>query len=165
MLVEYARRKGLQAADAEDAAQETMVDFAAAYRSGQYDRGRGRLQQWLHGFASRRIEKIRIAQKRGGQPINGAGRTEFFDQLPARDGSDDVWEEEWERHVLGLCQEQLRREFDEKHVRAFELYAIEGRPVSEVATTVGMSVNAVYICKTRTLSRLRELQAELAEVW
>ena len=165
MLVEYARRKGLQAADAEDAAQETLADFAAAYREGQYDRERGRLRQWLHGFASRRIEKVRAARQRGGQPMNDEGRTEFFDQLPARAGPDVVWEEEWERHVLGLCQEQIRREFDEKHVKAFELYAIEGKPVADVAALVGMTVNAVYICKTRTLSRLRELQTELAEVW
>ncbi|HPF41171.1 MAG TPA: sigma factor [Phycisphaerae bacterium] len=165
MLVAYARRKGLQAADAEDAAQEALADFANAYRRGQYERDRGRLRQWLYGFAARRIEKIREGGRKAGQPINSAGRTEFFDQIVAPDQLDEIWEEEWERHVLNLCQDQIRREFDPGHVQAFEAFAIEGRPAAEVAASCGMTANAVYICKTRILTRLRELQSELAEIW
>ncbi|MCB9851711.1 MAG: hypothetical protein H6819_01345 [Phycisphaerales bacterium] len=165
MLVGYAQRKGLQSADAEDAAQEALADFATAYRKGQYQRDRGRLRQWLHGFAARRIEKIRAGAARAGRPVNGDGRTAFFDQLEVPDQLDEVWEEEWERHVLSLCQEQIRREFDAVHIQAFEAYAMEGKPAAVVAETSGLSVNAVYICKTRILTRLRELQAELAEIW
>ncbi len=165
LLFEYGRRKGLQPTDAEDAAQEALADFATAYREGEYDRARGRLRQWLYGFAAHRIKRVQQRNQKVGHIPNAEGRTQFFNDLPAPDEIDAIWETEWERHVLQLCREQIRREFQSDHVAAFEKYALEGLPPDEVAAVTGMSVNAVYICKSRILARLRELQDELAQLW
>jgi RNA polymerase sigma-70 factor (ECF subfamily) len=62
--------------------------------------------------------------------------------------------------VLSRCLEQVHREFDPNVFEAFKLYALSERPVDEVAEHLRMSNNAVYIAKSRVLSRLRELQRQ-----
>jgi RNA polymerase sigma factor (sigma-70 family) len=161
-VIAYARRRGLQEADAEDLAQECLADFVRAYQGGQYDRTRGRLRQWLSGFVARRVSKA--FAKRAHEPGVG-GDTSFMQNVSEEDPLDKLWEEEWERSVLDICKQHIRREFDDQQCSIFEAYAIQGRKAEEVALEFGVSTNSVYIYKTRILSRLRELQLELSEIW
>ena len=39
--------------------------------------------------------------------------------------------------------------------QAFRQTALEGKPAAEVAETLGMSVGAVYVAKSRVLARLK----------
>lgn len=161
----YALKRGLQVADCEDVAQETLADFAVAYRAGQYDRAQGRLRQWLSGFARRRVAKFLTKRARREEIVALPDHSGVMNDAVGGENIDALWEEEWERHLVHLCKEQVRREFDEKQYRAFDLYALRGRPAADVATELGMTANAVYIAKTRILTRLRELQEDLAQVW
>ena len=68
-----------------------------------------------------------------------------------------TWEDQWRRMVLKSCLEQARREFDSKVVTAFELYGLRGIGIEDVCRQLEMSRNAVYIAKSRVLSRLRAL--------
>ena len=56
------------------------------------------------------------------------------------------------RRALQLIQ----TEFVERTWRAFLLLTVEGKPAADVAAELGMSLGAVYIAKSRVLSRLRE---------
>ena len=47
VIVAFARRLGMSEDDAQDAAQEALITFAAAYREGKYSRDKGRLRSWL----------------------------------------------------------------------------------------------------------------------
>jgi RNA polymerase sigma-70 factor (ECF subfamily) len=62
--------------------------------------------------------------------------------------------------TLMACLEQVRKELDPAVFEAFRLYALEDKPVEEVAVQLTMSHNAVYIAKSRVLSRLRQLERE-----
>ena len=61
-VVAFARRMGLKGADADDAAQETLLAFARAYREGRYDSSKGRLSEWLFGIALK-MHQRKILQK------------------------------------------------------------------------------------------------------
>ncbi len=74
-----------------------------------------------------------------------------------------VWNEEHDRHVMRKLMEQLRQEFDSKTWSAFEQFAIANRPAAEVAEALGMTSNAVFIAKSRVLSRLRRESAGLLD--
>ena len=163
LILTYAKRRGLQDADAEDAAQDTLADFARAYKQGQYDRSRGRLRHWLGGFAARRIARVRADQRRHVQPIVGSGNSAILRELPDPHTDDEVWEAQWKEHTLTLCMQQVRQEFDERHVRGFEQHALQQRPADEVARELGLSRNALYVAKSRILARIREIQAEIEE--
>jgi RNA polymerase sigma-70 factor (ECF subfamily) len=158
VVANFARKLGLSATDAEDAAQETMVEFLKAFRGGKYDREQGRLSSWLLGVA-----KHVILNLRGNQPLerliaDKTTGTSFWDMIEDENGIKHTWDTEWRQMVLTRCLEQARRESDQKVFKAFELYALLQKPVEEVCQTLGMSRNAVYIAKSRILSKLRQLQ-------
>lgn len=158
MVVNFATQLGLSATDAEDAAQETMVAFLKAFRDGKYDREKGRLRNWLFGVAKRVILNLRGHQPLERLVADKATGTSFWDLIQDDHDIERSWENQWRQMVLTKCLEQARREFDPKVFEAFELYALSQMSVDEVAQRLTMSRNAVYIAKSRVLSRLRRLE-------
>jgi RNA polymerase sigma factor (sigma-70 family) len=159
-IVRFACDLGLAADEAEDVAQETLMDFVRAYRNGQYDRERGRLSAWLFGIAHRRV---RYAwRKRADQPrqVAGAERTAFWENLPDEEAARESWDASWEQTVLDQCLRQVRAEVESNTIRAFELFALQGRSAADVAGELGMSRNAVFIAKHRVMKRVLELMRQ-----
>jgi RNA polymerase sigma-70 factor (ECF subfamily) len=69
----------------------------------------------------------------------------------------DWWDEiEYRRQLVGQAMEALRREFQPTTWRAFRECAVCGRNAREVAAELGLSINAVYLARSRVLRRLRE---------
>jgi len=163
-VVMFARDLGLPLDEAEDAAQETLKEFVTAYRQGKYDRNRGRLRSWLFGIAHRVVLNRRrlLARDRKRQPAGQ--RTAFWDALPAEELAYKSWDEHWQRAVFTQCMQQVQTELDPKTVRAFELFAMNGRPASDVAADLGMSRNAVFLAKHRVLKRIRQLRDQIDDV-
>jgi RNA polymerase sigma-70 factor (ECF subfamily) len=160
-IAAYARRRGLSDADAEDAAQETLAAFADAYRRGAYDKTRGRLSQWLFGFARNKVERaFEAAHKHGGD----VRASELASGLAGGDAVDPEWEEAWERAMLEQCLASARGEFAGSTWRVFEMLVLENRSVDETAAETGLSRNAVYIAKHRVLGRVQELLRDCDEV-
>jgi RNA polymerase sigma-70 factor (ECF subfamily) len=159
IVVNYARRCGLQPADAEDIAQESLTEFLRAYRAGRYDRARGtRLRDWLKGIAANRVKDFLRRQARGQerQVASTDSQTDFMLQVPAGE-EEDPWEHEWRAAVLKMCIDAVRTEFDTGTLHAFEEYAVRQRPVGDVAQELGMTPNAIYIAKSRVIERMRVL--------
>ena len=163
MIFNFAKSLGLSAADAEDAAQETMIAFLRALRDGKYDKQRGQLSHWLFGVAKRVILNFRKRLPREHLVADATTGTSFWDRLQDASAVRQTWDNEWRRMVLEKCLRQARRQLDQKAFRAFELYALFQKPVTEVAQMLGMSRNAVYIAKSRVLSKLRQLQQDFEE--
>jgi RNA polymerase sigma-70 factor (ECF subfamily) len=161
-VVQFGRLRGLAELDAEDAAQEAFVAFLEAYREGRYDRQRGRLSQWLFGFADRCIRRAR--RERGAVPLPAAGVLPVHVDLEAPDASEQAWEEEWERALLQECIRRARPEFRPPTFRAFELAVREKRPAAEIAAELGVDVKSVYNAKHRVIQRIREIRRLLEEV-
>lgn len=166
MIVKYAVRSGLRSADAEDAAQQTMIAFCTAYQQGKYDREKGRLRFWLYGIARNQIKSVfRRRAKQEVQVAEDTAQTDFFARQPDEADLEKVWEEEWREAVLRQCLEEVHREFDAKSIEAFELFAWKGLPAQEVAERLGMTPNAVFIVKSRILKRIRELVPDMEKIW
>lgn len=162
-IVRFACDLGLAADEAEDVAQETLMDFVRAYRSGQYDREKGRLSAWLFGIAHRRVRHA--WRKRADQrQVAGAERTAFWDNLPDEEVTRQSWDASWEEMVLDQCLQQVRAEVESSTIRAFELFALQGRPAADVAGELGMSRNAVFIAKHRVMKRVLELRRQFEAV-
>lgn len=159
-MVGFARRLGLNEADAEDAAQQALMAFAEAYRLGRYDRGKGRLSDWLFGIAYREImsERRRYA-RRAVRLEPGGGRTSLWEALPDEGGATRFWDQEWEQALLERCLTQVQREVEEPSYRAFELVVRHHQSADQAAELLGVPVKSVYNAKHRILKRIRELRA------
>ena len=166
VLLTIVGRAGFCEEDAADVVQETLMAFLEAFRGGKYDRERGRLQSWLRGIALNKIrEARRRLAKRGVQVVDQTDGTGFMNRVPDVRELTDVFSEEWERGVMAECLRQVGREVDEQTFQAFRLYALEDQPAEQVAERLGVSRNTVYISKSRVLSRLRQLQHEVTQIW
>jgi RNA polymerase sigma-70 factor (ECF subfamily) len=157
VIVHFAKQLGLTAADAEDAAQETMVEFLKAFKNGKYDRKKGRLSSWLFGVAKRVILNFRDRQPLEHLIADKTTGTSFWELVQDDSSIGRTWESEWRQMVLTKCLEKARQEFAQKIFKAFELYALSEVPIGDVCQQLKMSRNAVYIAKYRVLSRLRVL--------
>jgi len=160
VVVNFARKLGLSATDAEDAAQEAIVAFLKAFRDGKYEREKGRLSNWLFGVAKRVILNFRAGQPLERLIADKTTATSFWDLIQDDQNVQHSWETEWKRMVLTKCLEQAGRELDQKVFEAFKLYALSEMPVDKVAQQLSMSKNAVYIAKSRVLSKLRQLKQQ-----
>lgn len=162
VLVSFARRLGFQPDDAVELAQQTLVEFARAYLAGRYQRAQGRLSSWLVGIARHVGSAMR--RTRGAQRVGG---DTMIAELPAENDLSRVWEDERDRSILQQALAQLRTasRADESTFLAFELCALRGVPAQEVANRCGISVDSVYLAKSRLTKRLREIVAEMTEVY
>jgi DNA-directed RNA polymerase specialized sigma24 family protein len=70
-----------------------------------------------------------------------------------------VWDGEWERSLLEECLECVRQEVETATFQAFEMTALQQRPVPEVAETLGIAQTTVYNARHRVVKRLRELRS------
>ncbi len=160
------RRAGLRQQDAADVVQEAMMAFFRGLRDGQYDPQRGSVRSWLHGILLNRIREARRRLARPEvQPKDADYATAFLDRIPDDRALNDMFDEEWRRGLVTACVREVRRQVDDRTFRAFDLYARQGWPAEKVAEHLGISRNAVYISKTRVLSRLRAIKAKLSADW
>lgn len=162
VLVAFARRLGLADDAAEDAAQDALISFLGAYRSGGYVRDRGRLRSWLFGIAANAIRKQRhrAPRERLLGPGDGSSAAPIEAVRDERTWS-DVWELEWRQAVLKACLGKLRETTEPHSIQAFELYVLGDWPAERVADALGMSRDAVFQTKRRLLTRLREIVADM----
>jgi RNA polymerase sigma-70 factor (ECF subfamily) len=163
ILTAMALRVGLDRAEAEDVAQETLAEFLRAYRQGRYDRGKGRLSSWIIAIAQNRaLMRLRSRARRGGAR-GGSALVDIGDAT----GLTQIWQVEQERAILARAWNTLRStgRTAEKTLRAFELVALRGTPAAGAAAECGMTLDEVYIAKNRVTKRLREIVAELTSAY
>ena len=153
----FARRKGLQDADAADIAQDVLTSVAQQMRQWQYTPERGSFRGWLFTIARNRLKNWLASAARRMDGTGGDDNLEAIQSypMPASDTAD--WDAEYARHVFHWAAAIVRQQVAEQTWQAFELTAVEGRSGTETAESLGMSVGAVYLARSRVMSRLKEL--------
>ncbi len=157
-----ARRLGLSTTDAEEVAQQTLAAFVREYRDGRYDRTKGRLSSWILGIARNTALHLRRTNQR---PAGAAAA--LLPDIPGEPDLRPIWDDERDRSIFDRAMGMLRDEtaVDDRTLKAFELVALRGAPASAAADQCGMSVDQVYVAKSRVTKRLRDLVAELTEAF
>jgi RNA polymerase sigma-70 factor (ECF subfamily) len=159
LVYRYARRRGLQDADAADVMQEVLAEAARCLPTFEYQPERGRFRDWLGTLTRRRLS--RFFRKRAGAEAGGAEADAAVEEAAA--APDPEWTDEFNAQVLQVALERIRPHFEAPTWRAFERVWLEDRPAAEVAREVGIPVERVYVAKSRVLKQLREEVLLLAE--
>lgn len=162
LLFLFARRRGMQAADADDVAQDVLAAVHRALPAFEYDATKGRFRSWLKTAALRSIlNRRRPAADALARVEDDAAALAALEADPALEAA---WEAEWRRYHVRVATAKTRMEFNAKDFAAFEATAVEGRPAAEVAAALGLSADSVYQAKSRILRRVREhVAAQAAE--
>lgn len=148
LLFYWARRAGLQEPDAADLVQDVFAVLVEKLPGFTYDRHKS-FRGWLR--------TVLLNKWRNRRRVRTAGPLDSDADLPAAPDAADILEEaEYRQHLVGRALELMRSDFQPNTWKAFWECQVNGRPGAEVAAELGMSVGAVYVAKSRVLSRLRE---------
>jgi RNA polymerase sigma-70 factor (ECF subfamily) len=149
----WALRAGLQPADAADVGQEVFAAVARGIRTFRRDRPTDSFRGWLFVITRRKV-----ADHFAARPDRAEGGTEALRRLgevaAESDGSGDDSSGEV-RALYRRAIKAVRDEFEPATWQAAWRVAVDGERPADVAAALGMSVNAVYLAKSRVLRRLR----------
>src|SRR5262245_2267183 len=163
LVYQLARRKGLQDADARDLCQEVFRAVAGAAGRWTPDPARGSFRGWLYRIARNRLVNSLRTQQRHGRAAGGSDIQRLLEIQPEAP-SDETHEidTEYRRRLFQLAARSIERDFSRSTWQAFWQTAVLARAVSAVAAELGLSIGAVYIARSRVLSRLKSRVQELA---
>jgi len=153
----WARRRGLQDADAADLTQEVLRAVAASLPAEGYDPAKGAFRGWLYAVTRNKLSTFLARQGRTVRGSGDSGVQQLLEGVESPDDSERRWQQEYEGRLIAWAGERVREEFAEKTWRAFWLTAVEGRSGESAAKETGLSVGAVYVARCRVLARLREV--------
>jgi RNA polymerase sigma-70 factor (ECF subfamily) len=153
----FARRQGLQDADAADLAQEVFRAVAGAAGRLDYDRQRGSFRGWLFTIVRNRLRDFLDRRRRQTPGSGDSALQAALEQQPAReDELAELWDREFERRLLARAAEEARATVEETTWQAFWRTAVEGQGAAQAAQDLGMTVAAVYLAKSRVMAKLKE---------
>jgi RNA polymerase sigma-70 factor (ECF subfamily) len=153
----YARKQGLQDADAADLAQEVLSAVAGAVGRLEYDRRRGTFRSWLFTIVRNKLSDWRSAQRKHMAGSGDSSTRHLLEHWPESVSPEPAWEAEWQQRLLAWAYECVRRDITATTWQAFWRTAVEGQSGKQVADELGVSVAAVYLARSRVLARLRDL--------
>ena len=151
----FCRQHGLQDADAADVSQEVMQAVAHAIGRFEYDPQRGRFRNWLLTITRNKLRNFLAKQQ---QEPHSTAETTPLQSLEAEPATEDDsnWDLAYHRRLFEVAAEQVRPEVQHSTWQAFWQTVCEEKDGKAVARSLGMSVGAIYIAKSRVLARLRE---------
>ncbi len=158
-------QRGMQEADASDLCQNVFRAVAGAIDRFEPDPQRGSFRTWLFRIARNLMINF-LTRQRG--DMRGTGDTSVLHLLheqAAPENEDSVlFDLEYKREMFVWACQSIQPEFSTTTWKAFWMTAVEDRSPQEAATELKKSVGAIYIARSRVLSRLRERIAQIEEL-
>ncbi len=161
LIFHWCQRSGLQNADAADVGQDVFRAVLSAI--GEFQReGDGSFRGWLRVITRNKVRDFLWERTRvpgAGGEIGGNLLDSIVADPQVGDGSDPEEERILYRRALDL----VLAEHKEETRQAFLRVVIDKQDPAAVAADLGLTVNAVYLIKSRILRRLREDYTDLLE--
>lgn len=141
VIFAYARRYGLNSADAEDFTQDILIELTRVLPDFEYKKQHGAFRSLLRTITRRRlIDRMRA---------NNHSNSESDVAHLATVEDDQWWETEWRRGVLRQCLDETSSVVEPRTFQAFQLLLINDWSPKQVAEFLDLSIDSVYQAKAR----------------
>jgi len=162
LIYGFARRRGLQDADAADLTQEVLRAVARSAQRQDYDQARGSFHSWLFTIAINKLRNFLVSGRRHPRATGDSDEQARLEAQPDRASDESAWwDREYEQRLFEWATERVRGSFQPSTWTAFWETAVENKLAKVVAARLGISIGAVYIAKSRVLARLKECIQQL----
>jgi RNA polymerase sigma-70 factor (ECF subfamily) len=158
LLYHWAKRLGIPPGEAADFVQEVLLTLVEVLPKFRYQKDK-RFRGWLWTVT---VNKFRQKQRRHAaapKEITSIG----LDEMGTPDATGEAAEREYRSYLVHRALDLMQAEFSPQIWKACYEYVVVGRSPAEVAAALGLSVNAVYLAKSRVLRRLRQELAGLLD--
>jgi RNA polymerase sigma-70 factor (ECF subfamily) len=156
--------------EAQEVVQETLITVAKNIKDFKTDPAHGSFKAWLlrttrwriiNQFKKRRPDQLDRAHRAPGD----SRETATLDRIRDPNGLEleAVWDREWEKNLMDVALERLKRRVNHKHYQIFYLNVIKQMPAREVAQSFGASVSLVYMTKLRLSRLVKKIYEQLNE--
>ena len=163
LIYSVAMRAGLRDDESQEVVQETCISVAKNIAG--YDSKAGSFKSWLLQMARWRItDQFRKRDKRRAVPRDDDTRaTGTLDRLPGSGEAafTEMWEEEWQRHVLAAALTRVKRRVEARHYQIFDCVVVKQWTAAKAAKELGVNIAQVYLVKHRLKAMLKK---ELKEI-
>ena len=165
LIYDWCRQQGVPATDAPDVLQEV---FRAVFRDiGKFRRERtgDSFRGWLWMVTRNRIRDHFRTRSRQAEAYGGTDAWRRLQELPDKEPESDSGSDTSQitASPLHRALELVQNDFGATTWKAFCRVTIDQHSAAEVASDLGISVNAVRKAKARVLRRLREEFGELLD--
>jgi len=141
-----------QAADVDDLAQEVFTVVVEKLPEFRHSGQPGAFRAWLRGIC---VNRVRMFWRT--RPATIPDPEAALRQLEDPDSDlSRQWDREHDEFVFRQALELIEGEFKPATWQAFRRLALDNAEPEVVAAELGLTVNAVFIAKSRVLRRLRE---------
>lgn len=158
LIYEFARKAGLNEAEAQDVVQETITTVAKQIHEFQADGARGSFKAWLMQLARwrvadqmrKRLDAITVT----GHPDDGT-QTSVLHRIPdpASVDLEALWNENWRKNIAEQALAKLKNQVDPAQYQMFHLHVIKEWRGRVVAEKLGVKTAQVYFASYK-ISRL-----------
>lgn len=162
LIFAFCRGRGLSETDAGDVSQEVLRAVAGAIHRFEYDAERSSFRNWLFTVVRSKLNNFFTAQSRhprlaGETTLQQLAETEAESQLQ------ETWQREYQLNLVRWAAGQIRPEFKPQTWDAFWRTAVQGETAETVAAELGLTLNALYIARSRVTVRVRQLVQTVEE--
>lgn len=159
LIYSYCRKRRLQESDAADVLQEVLGRVAKTIGTFEYQREKGRFRSWLGTITFR--ELARFANR--GKGAIAVHATDEIDELAGQSATNSDWDDHFHSTLLQVALDRIENDFDPTNWRAFVGVWLNLESADQVASRLGLTVDKVYVAKSRVLKRLRAEVLQLSE--
>lgn len=163
LLRRWLHRYDLQSSDVEDVLQDVLLVVSRDIPAFDHNGRTGAFRLWLKSVMVNRIRDHWRKRNRPAEPGRSDRESQLAELEDPHSQLTHLWNREHDRYVLDQLLKMVRPHFQPSTWEAFRLVSIEGYGAEDAAAVLGMTTNAVFIARSRVLSRLRQEAGGLIE--
>lgn len=150
--------------DADDLTQDVLLVVSRELPQFEHSGRAGAFRSWLRTILVHRVRDFWRARNYRPSAAGGSSWQDRLEQLVDENtNASREWNVEHDRFVMARLLEHVRPRFEEKTWEAFRRQMFEEQSADVVAAELGMSLNSVYVARSRVLSTLRREAAGLVD--
>lgn len=163
LVFHLAIRKGLQQADALDTTQEVLARVAKAIDRWDPDPNKGSFRGWLSTITRNLVIEFLRSKNRLPITSDNSSVDQLIREVPESCQESQIFDLEEKRQVFAWAVEKIRPSFKDSTWQAFWKSSVENQDVEAVAKEIGITKGAVYIARSRVMSKFKhQIQKYLA---
>lgn len=156
----WLRRRHVRPVDADDLVQDVLAVVVRRLPAFRHNERAGAFRAWLRAIA---VNCLRTNSRKQRGQLPGDFETILDELADPASGLSREWDREHDLHVTRELLRHIEPTFTAKTWAAFRGVALDGRSAADVAAELDMTAGAVFVAKSRVLTKLRAEAAGLVD--